>query len=257
MVSGWAGMTCLELGDMLPVGLPTGGQAALLNGVDNPLNVGGAQDGGGLALDIADQAATHDVLRHGGLEGAVANKIDDGMQLVIRQPQQGFEGHQVQIVLMQRVLKAVPASKQLLGPALVSGITEDPPLHVFGFYHEYPEAGDDHLIDLGAALLERQSDIAQQMIFLPVEKEPDAEIEQPLPDHALEPGALGDGGQQQQWQQQPELVQQNGHQGGNVHVISPRSRCLSLATGHSYGVSLVWHHRIGAIRKMGCRSELL
>lgn len=71
------------------------------------------------------------------------------------------------------------------------------------------------------------------MIFLPVEKEPDAEIEQPLPDHALEPGALGDGGQQQQWQQKPELVQQNGHQGGNVHVISPRSRYLSLATGHS------------------------
>ena len=251
MVGGWAGIACLELGDMLPVGLPTGGQAALLNGVDNPIDVGGAQDGSGLALDIADQSATHGVLRHGGLEGAVANKIDDGMQLVIRQPQQGFEGHQVQIVLMQRVLKAVPASKQLLGPALVSGIA------VFGFYHEYPEAGDEHLIDLGAALLERQGDIAQQMIFLPVEKETKAEIDKPLPDHLLEPGCFDQGGNQQHWQKKPELVQQNGHRGGNVHVISPRSRCLSLATGLSYGVSLVWHHRIGAIRKMGGRSELL
>ena len=43
-------MACLELGDMLPVGLPTGGQAALLNGIDNPINVGGAQDGSALTL---------------------------------------------------------------------------------------------------------------------------------------------------------------------------------------------------------------
>lgn len=169
-VGGWGGMACLELGDMLLVGLPTGAQSALLNGVENPINVGIAQDGGGLSLDIADQAAAHDVVRHGGLEGAVANKIDDGVQLMICQSQQGFERHHMQIVLMQRVLKAVPASKQLLGPALVFGIPEDPPLHVFGFYHEYPEAGDEHMIYLGAALLERQRDIAQQPIFPLVEK---------------------------------------------------------------------------------------
>lgn len=83
MVGGWVGMTSLELGDMLPVGLPTGGQAALLNGVDNPIDVGGAQDGSGLALDIADQSATHDVFRHGSLEGAVADKEDDGVKLVV------------------------------------------------------------------------------------------------------------------------------------------------------------------------------
>lgn len=72
-----------------------------------------------------------------------------------------------------------------------------------------------------------------------------------------EPGALGDGGQQQQWQQKPELVQQNGHQGGNVHVISPRSRHLSLAAGHSDWREPGVAPQIGAIRKMGCRSELL
>lgn len=101
------------------------------------------------------------------------------------------------------------------------GITEDPPFHVFGLDNKHPETGDDHMIDLGCALLERQRDIVQQMIFPLVEKEPDAEGDQPLSDHALEPGGFDYGHQQQQWDHIPELSQQGGNKGGEIHFISP------------------------------------
>lgn len=95
---------------MLFMGLPVGGQSSLLDGLDNLNDFGRGQYGSGLPFDIANQAAAHDVVRHGGLEGAVANKIDDRVQLVICQPQQGFERHHMQIVLVKRILEAVPAS---------------------------------------------------------------------------------------------------------------------------------------------------
>ncbi|CAJ1758753.1 hypothetical protein LMCDFJHI_00034 [Aeromonas salmonicida] len=95
---------------MLFMGLPIGGQSSLLDCLDNLNDFGRGQYGSGLLLDIANQAAAHDVVRHGGLEGAVANKIDDRVQLVIRHSQQGFERHHMQIVLVKRILEAVPAS---------------------------------------------------------------------------------------------------------------------------------------------------
>lgn len=117
---------------MLPVGLPIGGQSPPLDGVDYPSDLGRGQHRRGFALDIANKPAVHHVIRHGGFKGAVANKIDHRVELLIRQPQQGFERHQMQIVLAQRILKTVPAAIDLLGPALMGWIAKYPPLDVFG-----------------------------------------------------------------------------------------------------------------------------
>ncbi|MNJ78672.1 hypothetical protein D3C77_764840 [compost metagenome] len=59
------------------------------------------------------------------------------------------------------------------------------------------------------------------MIFPLVEKEPDAGVDKPLPNHALEPGAFDEGRQQQQWQQIPELAEQGVNNGKEVHFMSP------------------------------------
>lgn len=76
----------------------------------------------------------------------------------------------MQVVLAQGVLKAVFAAIDLLGPAFMSRIAEYPALHVLGFNHEYPEAGDDHMVYLGAALRDGQGHILEQVIFPLVEK---------------------------------------------------------------------------------------
>lgn len=137
---GWVGMARLELGDMLSVGLPVGGQSSSLDGVDNPGYFGRCQNRCGVAFDITNEPAVHHVVWHRGFESAVADKEDDGVKLVIRQPKQGSEGHHMQIVLAQGILKTVPAAIDLLGPAFMGRIAEYPPLYVFGLYHENPEA---------------------------------------------------------------------------------------------------------------------
>lgn len=83
MVGGWVGMTSLELGDMLSVSLPVGGKSPLLNGVDNVSDLALGQYRRGYTLDVANEPAVHHVLRHRGLEGAVADKEDDGVKLVV------------------------------------------------------------------------------------------------------------------------------------------------------------------------------
>ena len=140
---------------------------------------------------------------------------------MIRHPQQGFEGHHVQMVLVQGILEAVLAAIDLLGPVLLGRIAEYPALHVLGLNHEYPEAGDEHMVDLGAALGDGQGHIFEQVIFPLVEKEPDADVDKPLPDHALEPGAFDERRDQQQWQQIPELAEQQRNDGGQVHLMPP------------------------------------
>lgn len=82
---------------------------------------------GGFLLDVANEPAVHHVLWHGGLEGAVADKEDDGVKLVVRQPQQGFERHHVQVVLAQGVLKAVPVAIDLLVQLLWAGLPKIQP----------------------------------------------------------------------------------------------------------------------------------
>lgn len=213
-------LACLELCHMLSVSLPVGGQSPLLNGIDHPGDIGLSQYRRGFILDIANDPAVHHVVRHGGFESAVANKIDDGVKLVVRQPQQGSEGHHMQIVLAQGILKAVLTAIDLLGPAFMGRIAEYPPLHVFGLYHEYSEAGDDHMIDLGRALRGGQGHVLEQVIFPLVEKEPDTEVEQAFPHHPLEPVGLDQGGNQQQGQQIPKLGQQRGNDGSEVHFNS-------------------------------------
>ena len=121
---------------MLPAGLPVCHQPPLLDGLDHLRDLGRGQYLGGFSFDMADQPAVHHVVRHEGLEGAVANEVDDGVELMIRHPQQGFEGHHVQMVLVQGILEAVLAAIDLLGPVLLGRIAEYPALHVLGLNHE-------------------------------------------------------------------------------------------------------------------------
>lgn len=75
------------------------------------------------------------------------------------------------------------------------------------------------MVDLGRALRGGQGHVLEQVIFLLVEKETEAEIDKPLPDHPLEPGCFEQGGNQQQWQKKPELSQQRGYGSSDIHVI--------------------------------------
>ncbi|MNQ70814.1 hypothetical protein D3C85_854620 [compost metagenome] len=77
------------------------------------------------------------------------------------------------------------------------------------------------MVYLGAALRDGQGHILEQVIFPLVEKEPDAEVDKPLPDHALEPGAFDERRDQQQWQQIPELAEQGVNNGSDVHFTLP------------------------------------
>ena len=139
---------------------------------------------------------------------------------MISKTQQGFERHQVQIVLAQGILKGMSAAIELLGPALVGWIAKYPPLDVLGFDDKQPEARDDHMIDLGSALRGWQRHILEQVVLPLVEKKPDAQVDKCLPNHPLEPGRFEQGGNQQQGQQIPELAQQNRNNGCEVHFNS-------------------------------------
>lgn len=75
------------------------------------------------------------------------------------------------------------------------------------------------MVNLGRALRGGQSHVLEQVIFLLVEKEMEAEIDKPLPDHPLEPGCFDQGGNQQQWQEKPELSQQRRYGRSDIHVI--------------------------------------
>lgn len=199
-------MTCFQLRHMLFMGLPIGGQPSLLDGVDHSGDFSRGQHLRGFTLDIANKPTVHHVIRHGGFKGAVANKVDNRMELMISKTQQGFERHQVQIVLAQGILKGMSAAIELLGPALVGWIAKYPPLDVLGLDHKQPEARDDHMIDLGSALRGRQGHVLEQVVLPLVEKEPDAQVDKCLPNNPLEPGRFDQGGNQQQGQQIPELA---------------------------------------------------
>ncbi|MNI57441.1 hypothetical protein D3C73_1125010 [compost metagenome] len=80
------------------------------------------------------------------------------------------------------------------------------------------------MVDLGAALGDGQGHVLEQVILPLVEKEPDADVDKPLSDHALEPGAFDERRQQQQWQQIPELAEQRVNNGSDVHFTLPSLR---------------------------------
>lgn len=75
------------------------------------------------------------------------------------------------------------------------------------------------MVYLGAALGGGQGHVLEQAIFPLVEKEPNTEIDKPLPDHPFEPGRFEQGRNQQQWQEKPELSQQWRYGSSDIHVI--------------------------------------
>ena len=128
----------------------------------------------------------------------------------------------MQMILMQRVLKTMLAAIYLLSPAFMGRIAEYPSFHVFCFDHEQAKPRNNHMIYLGSALRNRQGHILEQVIFPFVEKEPEAEIQKPLPDHPFEPGAFDYRDQQQLGEHKPEFGQQRCQQTGHIHLIPPR-----------------------------------
>lgn len=79
-------MTRLQLRHVLSVGLPVGCQPPLLDGLDHLHDLGRVNTWVVFPLIWRISPRFITLSRHGSLEGAVADKIDDGVELMIATP---------------------------------------------------------------------------------------------------------------------------------------------------------------------------
>ena len=141
---------------MLAVGFKTACQTATFDRVNDRLDLLVRENWRGSAFDIAKKTITASVIhRHRRLEGGIADKGNHREDLFIAKPEQRLQGAGMFLILMQRILEAMVATIDLLGPVLLLLAAEDPALHILGLDREYTIDGDDHMVDLGGSILGR------------------------------------------------------------------------------------------------------
>ena len=114
----------------------------------------------GFGPDVGDESwPLEDVGWHHRLEFAAANKHHHGMKASGLQAEKIFDGLQVIVVLLQRILEPVPLSKDDLRPSSRSLTSEDPAGEVLRFYHEDPELGYDDVVYLRGPVQGRQRQV--------------------------------------------------------------------------------------------------
>ena len=133
---------------MFPMCLPVSWQPACLKGLDDLRHLFIREEYVRLSLDIGDVSSVHHVRRHCCLECAVAPKHHDGVESLMRKPQELGERPGVTIVLARWVLKASLLAVEKLRPLRLFLVSEDPAVHVLGLNHKDAEARDKHMIDL-------------------------------------------------------------------------------------------------------------
>lgn len=110
------------------------------------------------------------------------------------------------IVLAQRVLKRMAHLEDLLGPGILALRTENPALHVLGFYHENTVARNHDVIDLGGAIFCGQSDVVQYGVTVFGEKEFEEEGDLEFAPLAFEPWGSDKDGEDKDWDDVPEYT---------------------------------------------------
>ena len=105
---------------------------------------------------------------------------------------------------MQRVLKFLRIFEDLLRPIPLSGVTEDPPLHILGFQHKNAVPGNDDVVDLSGAVFRGQGDVLDEVIAGFIEKEFGGKVNHRFPSLAFEPGRFDDRRNEEERNQVPD-----------------------------------------------------
>ena len=126
----------------------------------------GIEEAGGVVFDPRQQAAIQDVGGHGCFELRPADEEDEGMNVILVDAQELCQGFHMEVVLMERILKAVSGPIDLLGPLPLFFGAEDPTFVVFRFDDEDAEFRNDDMVELGAAFSVRTWQI--EIVELPV-----------------------------------------------------------------------------------------
>ena len=124
----------------------------------------------GFGPDVGDESwPLEDVGWHHRLEFAVANKHHHGMKASGLQAEKIFDGLQVFVVLLQRILEPVPLSKDDLRPSSRSLTSEDPAGEVLRFDHKEAEPRHDDVVYLRRAVQCWQRQVVERTVFPPFE----------------------------------------------------------------------------------------
>ena len=106
-----------------------------------------------VTFDPGEQASKlEDVGRHVGFEGSAANEDDGRVEAVPWEWEECFQGVDVDLVLMERVLEALLAFVDLLGPVGLGLGAGNSSFEIFGFDDEDAVDGDDDVVDLCGSL---------------------------------------------------------------------------------------------------------
>lgn len=79
------------------------------------------------------------------------------------------------VILPQRILEVVLISEQDLCPVRIGFVSEDPTTHVFRFYNEDAEAGDNNMIDLRGAVACGEDDVVDGPVNVVIQEHPHAQ----------------------------------------------------------------------------------
>lgn len=175
---------------------PQGGRGRLLSGrlkerekkdSDGFFYRGWIKNDSGVVSDPREQTPVDNVGRHFGFELGLANEKDDGTKAVFRKIEKRHQGTDVEVVLMQRILKPILVAVKLLSPLLLFFGTEDPTFVVLGLDDENTIGGDDNVVDLRAALPVRAGkiEIVKMSIERRVELVQDGTVDDGLTDASL------------------------------------------------------------------------
>ncbi len=68
------------------------------------------------------------------------------------------------VILAERILKPELGLEKDLGPIAVLGISEDPAAQVFRLNDEYPETGNQNVVDLSGPAVEAKGEMVEKVI---------------------------------------------------------------------------------------------
>ena len=82
------------------------------------------------------------------LELGIANKNNNGMNVIRSKRKERLYGFSVLVVLPQRIHEAILFLEHNLGPLPCLGVPENPSGVVLGLNHKYAVSGNDNVVDL-------------------------------------------------------------------------------------------------------------
>lgn len=106
------------------------------------------------------------VCRDIGLELGVANKYNNGVNVLRSERKERLYGFGMFVVLSQWIHKTVLFLEHDLGPLLRLGVAKNPPGVILGLNHENSVFGDNDVVDLRRPMRRRQCDVVKDLVFV-------------------------------------------------------------------------------------------